>query len=141
MKGGINLHWYRMFQTGDALGFDLQLDGTTDAGKSFETFAYLWNWNNESDYPNNAPWKECLNWESTPAYSTTPITKAAWDKVYEKPAPTPHTNWGDEHGEGSSTGGIESVSRWIDDMWGDDAAGSLTYAATAAVATSAFLLH
>ena len=46
-----------------------------------------------------------------------------------------------ENEEGSSSEGVESVYRWIEDMWMEDAAGSLTYAAASAVAVSAFLLH
>ena len=158
MRSGINLHWFRNFKTGDAPGFDIQIDGDKEAGLGFETFAYLWNWVND-DYLNNAPFKECLNSQTTPAYYTTPVTKAAWDKVYVEPAPMPtpeptpvinweddHNwevdhNWEDDHEEGSSTDGIMGVFGWIGDMAKKDTAGSLSYAATAAVATSAFLLH
>ena len=152
MRSGINLHWFRNFKTGDAPGFDIQIDGDKEAGMGFETFAYLWNWVNEADYLNNAPFKECLNSQASAAYYTTPVTEAAWDKVYVEPAPmptpepTPIINWEDDHKEddheeGSSTDGIEGVFRWIEDMMMEDTAGSLPYAATAAVATSAFLLH
>ena len=94
MAGGINLHWFRNFKTGDAAGYDIQLDGAVDAGVGRETFAFLWNWNAEADYPATAPWKECLNDSSTPAYNTTPITDAAWAAVYVEPAPVvvPDTN-------------------------------------------------
>ena len=87
MKGGINLHWFRNFKTGDAAGFDIQLDGAVDAGVGKETFAFLWSWNSEASYPASAPWKECLNAQSTAAYNTTPVTSAAWTKVYVEPAP------------------------------------------------------
>ena len=76
-----------------------------------------------------------------------PITEAAWAQVYVEPAPKPvpepttTIDWSsqthDEHEEGSST----DVFRWFEDMMNEDAAASLAYAATAAVATSAFLLH
>ena len=89
MAGGINLHWFRNFKTGDAAGFDLQLDGAEDAGVGRETFAFLWNWSKEADYPNSAPWKECLNSQSTAAYNTTPVTEAAWAAVYVEPTPEP----------------------------------------------------
>ena len=94
MAGGINLHWFRNFKTGDAAGFDIQLDGAVDAGVGRETFAFLWNWNTEADYPATAPWKECLNASSTAAYNTTPITEAAWAAVYVEPTPevVPDTN-------------------------------------------------
>ena len=61
MAGGINLNWYRDFKTGDAPGFDIQLDGAVDAGVSKEVFGFLWNWNSMADYPAYAPWKECLS--------------------------------------------------------------------------------
>ena len=87
MKGGINLHWFRNFTTGDAAGYDIQLDGAVDAGVGKETFAFLWSWNAEASYPNSAPWKECLNSQATQPYNTTPVTSAAWTKVYVEPAP------------------------------------------------------
>ena len=87
MAGGINLHWFRNFKTGDAAGFDIQLDGAVDAGVGKETFAFMWNWFSEDDYPNDAPNFECLNSQATDPYKTMPITEAAWALVYEEPAP------------------------------------------------------
>ena len=55
MKGGINLHWFRKFKTYDDLGFDIKLDGATDAGVGKEVFAFLWNWNQEGAYPTKSP--------------------------------------------------------------------------------------
>jgi len=98
MAGGINLHWFRNFKTGDAAGFDIQLDGAVDAGVGKETFAFLWNWNKEADYPANEPSNECLNATSTAAYNTTPITEDAWEAVYVEPVPVvvPDTDTDDD---------------------------------------------
>merc|ERR1711862_1094313 len=54
-----------------------------------ETFAFLWNWSKEADYPNSAPWKECLNSQATAAYNTSPIPEAGWAAVYVEPTPEP----------------------------------------------------
>ena len=91
MKGGINMHWFRNFKTGDAPGYDIELDGATDKGKTKEVFAFLWNWKDEADYPAAAPWKECLNDTTGAPYSTTPVTEAAWTAVYVAPT-EPETN-------------------------------------------------
>ena len=103
MKGGINLHWFRNFKTNDALGFDIQLDPAVDTDVGKEVFAFLWNWTSGSDYPANAPFKECLNAQSTAAYNTTPVTAAALEKVHVEPipeptpTPDPDTNTEDDH--------------------------------------------
>ena len=41
------MHWFRNFKTGDAPGYDLELDGESQQGMERETFAYLWNWTDE----------------------------------------------------------------------------------------------
>ena len=46
-----------------------------------------------------------------------------------------------EDEEESSIDAIEKVYRWIEDMWMQDAAGSLSSSASAAIAISSFLLH
>ena len=50
LRGGINLHWFRNFKTGDAPGFDLELDGDQQ-GVGRETFAFLWAWHNSMEFP------------------------------------------------------------------------------------------
>ena len=45
-------------------------------------------------------------------------------------------DWGDD--EGSSTDSIVKIWRFIEDLWMEDAASSLAYAATAALAVSMF---
>ena len=84
MRGGISTYWFRNFKTGDAPGFDIELDAD-QIGVGRETFAYLWNWNSDRDYGSKAPWQECLNSQSTASYNTIPITEAAWQKVYVEP--------------------------------------------------------
>jgi len=103
MKGGINLHWFRNFRTADAPGYDLQLAGAQDKGEEAETFAYLWNWFTPGDYPAKKPFKECLNATNTPAYNTTPVTTAAWEKVYVAPT-VPDTDDDDDDNTNTNTG-------------------------------------
>ena len=52
-------------------------------------FAYLWSWFDAVDFPTKEPSEECLNDPSTAAYYVTPITEAAWTKVYKEPEVAP----------------------------------------------------
>ena len=52
-------------------------------------FAYLWSWIDAGDFPTEEPSYECLNDPSAAAYYVTPITEAAWTKVYKEPEVAP----------------------------------------------------
>ena len=84
MKSGINVHWFRDFETASDAGQDLQLDGDFTTDRSAETFAFFWGWNTAPATEDTAPDLEVLNPGSS--FDMIVVKADAYDEIITKPA-------------------------------------------------------